>query len=73
MPVQLSDNARKQLDAVLEAYPQPGKPGTVLGVINKEGQLIYLKSVGAKNAVTGEKMEDDTVCFKTLPWQRECS
>nr|XP_018265548.1 uncharacterized protein I303_01915 [Kwoniella dejecticola CBS 10117]OBR87706.1 hypothetical protein I303_01915 [Kwoniella dejecticola CBS 10117] len=61
MPVQLSATARQQLDKVLEAYPQPGKPGTVLGVINKEGQLIYLRGVGAKNAVTGEKMEDDTI------------
>ncbi|WWC67809.1 uncharacterized protein I206_101723 [Kwoniella pini CBS 10737] len=61
MPVQLSENAREQLDQVLEAYPQPGKPGTVLGLVNKEGQLIYLKSVGSKNAVTGEKMEDDTI------------
>nr|XP_019047326.1 hypothetical protein I302_03938 [Kwoniella bestiolae CBS 10118]OCF26256.1 hypothetical protein I302_03938 [Kwoniella bestiolae CBS 10118] len=61
MPVQLSENARKQLDEALDAYPQKGKPGTVVGIVNKEGQMIYLRSAGAKNAVTGEKLEDDTI------------
>ncbi|WVF69885.1 hypothetical protein IAT40_004668 [Kwoniella sp. CBS 6097] len=68
MPVQLSDKARKELDAVLDAYPKPGEPGTVLGLVNKEGEMVYLKGVGAKNAVTGEKMEDDT-----LFWIASCT
>ncbi|WVQ97931.1 hypothetical protein IAU59_005050 [Kwoniella sp. CBS 9459] len=68
MPVQLSDKARTELDALLDAYPQPGMPGTVLGVVNKQGEMVYLKGVGAKNAVTGEKMEDDT-----LFWIASCT
>ncbi|KAK6903893.1 hypothetical protein I203_107403 [Kwoniella mangroviensis CBS 8507] len=61
MPVQLSETARKQLDEALDAYPKAGKPGTVVGIVNKEGKMVYLRSAGAKNAVTGEKLDDDTI------------
>ncbi|WRT64919.1 uncharacterized protein IL334_001858 [Kwoniella shivajii] len=68
MPVQISETARRQLDEYLDAYPRPGAPGTVVGVVNKQGESIYLRSVGAKNSVTGEKMEDDT-----LFWIASCT
>ncbi|WVQ84171.1 hypothetical protein IAT38_006318 [Cryptococcus sp. DSM 104549] len=68
MPVALSTSAKKQLDDLLDAYPKAGQPGTVVGVVNKQGEMIYLRGVGAKNAVTGEKMEDDT-----LFWIASCT
>jgi hypothetical protein len=44
MPL-LSTDARTQLDDLLEQYPTD-LPGTVIGVVNKQGEILYLSSTG---------------------------
>lgn len=61
MPVELSSTAKARLDALLDEYPTPGMPGTVVGVVNKEGKMLYLRSSGVKSVETGEPMLPDTV------------
>jgi len=43
----LSTYARKQLDHLLEQYPKD-LPGTVIGVVNKQGEILYLSSTGPR-------------------------
>ncbi|GFZ43695.1 hypothetical protein JCM24511_01415 [Saitozyma sp. JCM 24511] len=61
MPVELSSTAKARLDALLDEYPTPGMPGTVVGVVNKEGKMLYLRSSGVKSVETGEPMLPDTI------------
>ncbi|KAL1407743.1 hypothetical protein Q8F55_007177 [Vanrija albida] len=61
MSVKLSDKATQQIDQLLADYPQADYPGTVIGAINKAGELLYLKATGLKNIDTKEKYETDTL------------
>jgi hypothetical protein len=61
MPVELSSTAKARLDALLDEYPTPGMPGTVVGVVNREGKMLYLRSSGVKSVETNEPMLPDTV------------
>lgn len=43
----LSDDAKRRIDGLLEAYPKD-LPGTVVGVVNRQGDLLYLSSTGPR-------------------------
>lgn len=61
MSVKLSQIAVDELDALLAAYPQAGMPGTVVGVVGRDGQELYLNSSGPNDVSSGEPMRADTV------------
>lgn len=61
MPAQLSAEGRKQLDALVAAYPKDGLPGTVVGITNCAGEQLYLNSSGPSDVNTNEPMKPDTV------------
>lgn len=61
MPSYLSADCVEQLSSVLDAYPQDGAPGTVVGVVNNDGKILYLKAVGVSNVDTGVPMSKDQV------------
>ena len=63
MPVTLSQNARKELDALLAAYPTSNDhPGTVVGVVNRQGEHLYLRAAGPSAAGDTKPMKSDAVC-----------
>lgn len=43
----LTAQAKSDLDGLLSAYPKD-LPGTVIGVVNKEGKILYLSSTGPR-------------------------
>jgi hypothetical protein len=43
----LSTLARTQLDELLEQYPKD-LSGTVIGVVNRQGEILYLSSTGPR-------------------------
>ncbi|KIY65440.1 beta-lactamase/transpeptidase-like protein [Cylindrobasidium torrendii FP15055 ss-10] len=57
----LTAQALKDLDNLLEAYPYEGAPGTVVGINNTEGKLLFLKAVGTCNIDSGESMKADQI------------
>lgn len=57
--VNLTPAARTKLDAYLDAYATPGHPGTMVGLTNKQGDVIYYRSVGGD--VSGKPYGEDTV------------
>lgn len=59
--MRLSHTAQGHLDALLKAYPQPGLPGTVVAIVDRDGSELYLKSSGINDVETGEVMRSDTV------------
>jgi hypothetical protein len=61
MPVSLSEQARGDLDSLLTAYVKPGLPGTVVSLVNRDGEQLYLNSSGPANVETNEPMRPDTV------------
>ncbi|WWC87038.1 uncharacterized protein L201_001923 [Kwoniella dendrophila CBS 6074] len=61
MPTQLSAEALQKFDILLDHYAEPGRPGTVVGIVSREGDIVYQRSVGLKNVETGETLTDDSV------------
>jgi hypothetical protein len=61
MPVSLSKQARSELDDLLTAYVKPGLPGTVVSLVNRDGEQLYLGSSGPANTETNGPMKSDTV------------
>jgi hypothetical protein len=61
MPTRLTTEAHKQLDALVDAYPKDGLPGTVVALTNSAGEQLYLKASGPSNVTTKELMKPDTV------------
>lgn len=61
MSTKLTEATAKKLDALLEAYPAHNHPGTLLGVTNRQGDILYLQTTGLKNVSTGEKYDTNTV------------
>lgn len=64
--VNLTPAARAKIDAYLDAYVTPGHPGTMVGLTNKAGEVLYYRSVGGD--VSGQAYEEDTVW-----WIASCS
>lgn len=65
MTTVLSPSTVHEIDALLEKYPgsigKDAHPGTVVGVINKQGDLIYLKATGPNTANESKPLEEDAV------------
>ena len=66
MPTHLSATAKQQLDALLHSYPGDGRakashPGTVVGVINHQGKIIYLEATGPSTVNQPNLLRSDTV------------
>lgn len=65
MSIHLSSDAQAQLDALLAAYPgnvpQANHPGTVVGIVNKQGERIYLKAAGPNTANEPTPLRTDDV------------
>lgn len=60
--VHLSPAAIAQIDALLDAYAaKPGHPGTLVGIINKVGERLFLRAAGTKDLGTGAEYDNDTV------------
>lgn len=64
--VNVTPTARAKIDAYLDTYPTTGHPGTLVGLTNKAGEVIYYRSVGGD--VTGRQYDADTVW-----WIASCS
>lgn len=56
----ISNDGKRKLDALLEEYPKD-LPGTVIGVINREGDLLYLSSTGPRHVGEEVKAQPDDV------------
>lgn len=65
MPITLSTQARQKLDDLLDAYPgtvpKADHPGTVVGIVNKQGESVYLRATGPNTAGQTEPMAEDAV------------
>jgi hypothetical protein len=69
----LSKDAQAQLDQLLEAYPSD-LPGTVIGVVGKTGDLLYLSSTGPRSCGRSTRARPDDVSLPAIyPPHIRCS
>jgi hypothetical protein len=73
MPVTLSASAKAEIDTLLDAYPGGKHPGTVVGIINKQGEYIYLNAAGPRTGSEPEAMRTDHVGLYLFEANFRCS
>lgn len=61
MPSKLSAQATSALQALIDAYPTASHPGTVVGVVNRDGEVLFLEATGERDLASGAPCEKDTV------------